>query len=156
MDSTITATERAGKYLTFKLNGENYGLGILSVREIMGILPITSVPNVPCYMKGVVNIRGKVIPIIDLRLKFGMLEAEPTEQTCIIVVCIGQMEVGIVVDCVSEVMDIAENDIEDTPDFGIDTDTNTILGMSKAGGKVAILLDIDKVLCGEELSDMIR
>ena len=152
MSSVVTATEHAGKYLTFTLGGENYGLEILSVREIMGILDITTVPNTPYFIKGVVNIRGKVIPIIDLRLKFDMPEAEYTEQTCIIVVCVGNVEIGIIVDCVSEVLDIVEEDIEDTPEFGVDVDTDIILGMSKAGGKVIILLDINKVLRSEELT----
>ena len=101
MSSTIASVKNAGKYLTFRLGKEDYGLGILSVREIMGVLSITTVPNTPDYIKGVVNIRGKVIPIVDLRLKFYMPEAEQTEQTCIIVVCVGQVEIGIIVDRVS-------------------------------------------------------
>ncbi len=144
------ATGRAGKYLTFVLAEEDYGLEILRVREIMGILDITTVPHTPHYVKGVVNIRGKVIPIVDLRLKFDMPEVEHTDQTCIIVVYVGQVEVGIIVDCVSEVMDIAEEDIENAPEFGAEVDTHTILGMCKAGGEVTILLDINKVLDGDE------
>ena len=146
---TATATERAGKYLTFVLAGEDYGLEILKVREIMGVLDITTVPHTPYYVKGVVNIRGKVIPIVDLRLKFDMPEAEYTDQRYNKGVSVGDVEVGIIVDCVSEVMDIAEGDIEDTPEFGAEVDTHAILGMSKAGGKVTILLDINKVLGGE-------
>lgn len=142
---------RAGKYLTFVLGGEDYGLEILKVREIMGMLSITSVPNTPYYVKGVVNIRGKVIAIVDLRSKFAMPEAEYTDETCIIVVYVGQVEVGIIVDRVSEVMDIAEADIEDAPELGSDIDTHAILGMSKAEGKVTILLDINKVLGGDQL-----
>ncbi len=152
MSETATATQRAGKYLTFVLAEEDYGLEILKVREIMGILDITTVPHTPYYVKGVVNIRGKVIPIVDLRLKFDMPEIEHTDQTCIIVVYVGQVEVGIIVDCVSEVMDIAEVDIENSPEFGAEVDTHTILGMSKAGGKVTILLDINKVLGGDEMA----
>lgn len=144
---------RAGKYLTFVLGGEDYGLEILKVREIMGMLSITSVPNTPYYVKGVVNIRGKVIAIVDLRAKFSMPEAEYTDETCIIVVYVGQVEVGIIVDRVSEVMDIAEEDIEDAPELGNDIDTHAILGMSKAGGKVTILLDINKVLGGDQFAD---
>ena len=146
------AIQRAGKYLTFVLAEEDYGLEILKVREIMGILGITTVPHTPYYVKGVVNIRGKVIPIVDLRLKFDMPEAEYTDETCIIVVYVGEVEVGIIVDCVSEVMDIPEADIEDAPEFGAEVETHTILGMSKAGGKVTILLDINKVLGGEEIA----
>ena len=154
MSEVMTTTKHAGKYLTFTLADEEYGLEILNVREIMGMLDVTSVPNTPYYIKGVVNIRGKVIPIIDLRLKFNMPEAEYTEQTCIIVVCVGNVEIGIIVDCVSEVLDIAEEDIEDTPEFGVDVDTDIILGMGKAGGRVTILLDINKVLRGDELSNI--
>lgn len=154
MTQLATATKRAGKYLTFVLAGEDYGLEILKVREIMGILDITTVPHTPDYVKGVVNIRGKVIPIVDLRLKFGIPETEYTEQTCIIVVYVGQVEVGIIVDRVSEVMDIKEEDIEDSPEFGDGVDTHTILGMSKAGGKVTILLDISKVLGNGEVTSL--
>ena len=150
---TETATQRAGKYLTFVLAEEDYGLEILKVREIMGILGITTVPHTPYYVKGVVNIRGKVIPIVDLRLKFDMPEAEYTDETCIIVVYVGEVEVGIIVDCVSEVMDIPEADIEDAPDFGAEVETHTILGMCKTGGKVTILLDIHKVLGGDEAAE---
>ncbi len=149
-----TTTEKAGKYLTFTLGGENYGLEILKVREIMGVLDITTVHNTPYYIKGVVNIRGKVIPIVDLRLKFDMPEIEYTEQTCIIVVYVGSTEVGIVVDCVSEVMDISEEDIEEAPEFGTEVDTCTILGMSKAEGRVTILLDIGQVLGGAEMGSL--
>ncbi len=151
MTQPETTTGRAGKYLTFVLGGEDYGLEILKVREIMGMLGITSVPNSPYHVKGVVNIRGKVIAIVDLRAKFGMPEAEYTDETCIIVVYVGQVEVGIIVDRVSEVMDIAEDDIEDAPELGTDIDTHAILGMSKAGGKVTILLDINKVLGGDQM-----
>jgi len=152
MSESATVAERAGKYLTFVLAAEDYGLEILKVREIMGVLDITTVPHTPHYVKGVVNIRGKVIPIVDLRLKFDMPEAEYTDETCIIVVYVGNVEVGIIVDRVSEVMDIPEDDIEDAPEFGAEVDTHTILGMCKAGGKVTILLDINKVLGGEELA----
>ncbi len=154
MSGTATATQLAGKYLTFTLGGENYGLEILKVREIMGVLDITTVHNTPYYIKGVVNIRGKVVPIVDLRLKFDMPEIEYTEQTCIIVVYVGEVEIGIIVDCVSEVMDIAGEDIEDAPEFGAEVETNTILGMSKAEDKVTILLDINKVLGGDEIANM--
>ncbi len=154
MSEVAKATERAGKYLTFVLADENYGLEILKVREIMGVLDITTVPHTPYYVKGVVNIRGKVIPIVDLRLKFDMPEIEHTEETCIIVVYVGNVEVGIIVDRVSEVMDIAEDDIEDAPEFGSDVDTHSILGMGKAGGQVTILLDISKVLGGAEVAGL--
>ncbi len=147
--------DREGKYLTFALGPEEYGLEILKVREIMGIMEITAVPQTPEYVKGVINLRGKVIPVIDLRAKFGMESTETTDQTCIIVVKITQQgqgfNTGIVVDRVQEVLDIPGEDIEDTPQFGSDVETDFILGMGKVGESVKILLDIDKVLAGDDL-----
>ncbi len=145
---------RAGKYLTFSLAGEEYGLEILKVREIIGLMCITAVPRTPNFVKGVINLRGKVIPVMDLRLKFGLTEGERTDETCIIVVNVGNVEMGIIVDKVSEVMDIRAEDIEDTPSFGTSVDTDFILGMGKAKGKVTILLDISKVLSGTELEEV--
>lgn len=146
LDTAGQSLDRGGKYLTFVLADENYGLEILKVREIIGMMDITAVPRTPAYVKGVVNLRGKVIPVVDLRLKFGMEAAEATEQTCIIVVDDGRVETGIIVDKVSEVLDIASNDIEDPPSFGTSVDTSFILGMGKANDRVTILLDISRVL----------
>ena len=150
-------TQRAGKYLTFVLDEEEYGLEILRVREIIGYMDITAVPQTPDYVKGVINLRGQVIPVVDLRTKFGMETTEQTEKTCIIVVEISQgdhsISTGIVVDCVSEVLDIAEPDIEDSPNFGSTVDTEFILGMGKIEDSVKILLDIDKVLAGDNLGE---
>jgi len=143
------ATQLGGKYLTFKLSGEEYGLEILKVREIIKIMDITAVPQMPAYVKGVVNLRGKVIPVIDLRLRFGLPEAEHTEETCIIVVNVGT-EMGVVVDTVQEVLDITDQQIEPPPALGGDVDTEFILGMGKVGDRVKILLDIDRVLTGDE------
>jgi purine-binding chemotaxis protein CheW len=144
-----------GKYLTFNLAGEEYGLGILKVKEIIGLMPITVVPQTPPYVKGVVNLRGKVIPVIDLRLKFSIAAAEYTERTCIIVVEISAARrmilMGILVDSVSEVLNIKAADIEETPSFGARLNTEYILGMAKAGGSIKILLDIDKILSSEEI-----
>jgi len=140
------AAGQAGKYLTFSLAGEEYGLEILKVREIIGMMEITAVPRTPTHVKGVINLRGKVIPVIDLRLKMGMPEAERTDQTCIIVVDIGEVEMGIIVDEVREVLDIATEDIEEAPSFGTQVDTDFILGMGKADEKVTILLDISRLL----------
>ncbi len=140
-----------GKYLTFVLGEESYGLEILKVREIIGVMEITSVPQSPEFIKGVINLRGKVIPVIDLRLKFGMEEIDPTEETCIIVVDIQGAQMGILVDTVSEVLDIAANQIEASPSFGSRVNTEFILGMGKSKGEVKILLDIDRVLSPEEL-----
>ncbi len=141
-------TSRAGKYLTFILAEEIYGLEILKVREIIGMMTITDVPRTPGYVRGVINLRGKVIPVVDLRLKFGMMTAEETEETCIIVVDVNGVEMGTIVDRVSEVLDINEADIEDAPAMGLDVNTDFILGMGKADEKVTILLDISKVLGG--------
>lgn len=141
------------KYLTFKLAEEEYGIEILKVREIIGIMDITAVPQMPIYMKGVINLRGKVIPVIDLRLKFGFQEIEHTEQTCIIVVDVGR-DIGIVVDTVSEVLDISGNNVEPAPTMGASVDTSFIMGMGKVGEQVKILLDIDNVLNSSELTEV--
>jgi purine-binding chemotaxis protein CheW len=149
-------TDKEGKYLTFTLAEEEYGIGILKIKEIIGMMPITSVPRTPEFVKGVINLRGKVIPVIDLRLRFGMEELEYTERTCIIVVEIesqtGTILIGIVVDAVSEVLNIKGEDMEDTPTFGAKLNTQYILGMAKMEGGVKILLDIDQVLNTDELS----
>jgi purine-binding chemotaxis protein CheW len=150
-------TEKTGKYLTFALGPEEYGLEILKVREIICYMEITAVPQTPHYVKGVVNLRGQVIPVIDLRAKFGMETTEVTEETCIIVVEIStasrKFSTGIVVDHVQEVLDIAGEDIEDAPTFGSAVNTDFILGMGKIGETVKILLDIDKVLAGDDFSN---
>ena len=149
-------TEKEGKYLTFSLAQEEYGIGILKIREIIGMMPVTSVPQTPEFVKGVINLRGKVIPVVDLRLRFGMEAIDYSDRTCIIVVEIegpvGTIQIGIVVDAVSEVLNIKGEDIEDTPTFGTKLDTDYILGMAKMEGGVKILLDIDRVLNDEALS----
>ena len=155
MDQAVKAmAHREGKYLTFSLAEEEYGIGILKIKEIIGMMPVTTVPRTPEYVKGVINLRGKVIPIIDLRLRFGMEAIDYTERTCIIVVEIegqtGTIQVGVVVDAVSEVLNVDTKDIEDTPQFGRSLDTEYILGMAKMEGGVKILLDVDQVLTGEE------
>ncbi|MCP4591959.1 MAG: purine-binding chemotaxis protein CheW [bacterium] len=151
--ATGKMNDEEGKYLTFKLANEEYGVEVLKVREIMGLIDITSVPQMPPYMKGVVNLRGKVIPVVHLRLKFGLHEIEHSEQTCIIVVDVGK-EIGIIVDCVSEVLDIAGDSIEPPPSMGGSVDTSFILGMGKVGEEVKILLDIDKVLTTDEIDEV--
>jgi len=150
-----TAKDKAGKYLTFKLSAEDYGLEILKVQEIIKMMDITKVPRTPHFVRGVINLRGKVIPVVDLRLKFSMDEMGTTDKTCVIVVQVarnaGIVTMGIIVDEVSEVLDIAGEDIEPSPSFGTTVDTRFILGMAKTKGSVKILLDIDKVLSGDEL-----
>lgn len=145
----------AGKYLTFILGDEGYGLEILKVQEIIGMQEITKIPRTPDYVKGVINLRGKVIPIIDLRSKFGMEEQELTRKTCIIVVQVERADnaliIGIIVDEVSEVLNISGDQIEAAPSLGSRVDTHFILGMAKTESAVKILLDIDKVLSAEEM-----
>jgi purine-binding chemotaxis protein CheW len=148
----ISASPRAGgKFLTFFLGNEEYGVEILRVQEIIGQLPITRVPRTPAFIRGVVNLRGKVIPIVDLRTKFTLPETE-TAETCIIVVAIRGVHIGVVVDRVSEVADIAGAEIEDAPDFGATVETEFLLGIGKAHGKVRLLLDIERVLSSAEFT----
>jgi purine-binding chemotaxis protein CheW len=145
---------KLSKYLTFAIGNEEYGLEILKVREIIGLMEITRVPRMPAFVRGVINLRGKVIPVIDLRRKFGMETIEDTVETCIIVVDLGEMLMGVVVDKVSEVLDIPDSEIEETPSFGVEINTEFILGIGKAKGKVIILLDIRKVLTAEDVVDI--
>ena len=161
MEKTATQAavdERAGKYLTFRLGPEEFGVRVDKVREIMGVQEITSVPQTPEYLKGVINLRGKVIPVIDLRLKFGLEAIEYTQRTCIIVVQVrgdaATIQVGLVVDTVSEVLNLAGADIENTPDFGTGIATPYLLGMAKVKDKVKILLDIDQVLSTQDLTGL--
>jgi purine-binding chemotaxis protein CheW len=149
---------RAGKYLTFHLINEEFGVRVLKVREIMGVQEITAVPQTPPHMKGVINLRGKVIPVVDLRLKFGLPAVEYNQRTCIIVVQVqgdsGPILMGVVVDGVSEVLNLTAAEIEDSPDFGQDTAAQYLLGMAKVKGKVKILLDIDRILSSQELRSL--
>ncbi|MCG8617849.1 MAG: chemotaxis protein CheW [Desulfobacterales bacterium] len=152
------AAAPTGKYLTFSLENEEYGIGILKVKEIIGMMPITQIPRTPAYVKGVINLRGKVIPIIDLRARFGMPPQDYDEKTCIIVVEIetegGIVMIGIVVDSVSEVLNVQQGEIEPAPAFGTQMDTDYILGMAKMEGGVKILLNIDKVLNQDEVAQL--
>lgn len=149
---------RTGKYLAFHLGGEEFAIQVLRVREIMGLQEITAVPQTPTYVKGVINLRGKVVPVIDLRAKFSLPEAEYTQRTCIVVVEvhaeIGRMLMGVVVDGVNEVVNLVAADIENTPEFGNGVSMPYILGLAKTKGKVKILLDIDRVLTSQEIIRM--
>jgi CheW protein len=154
MEAVVEKRERSaieGKFLTFILGKEIYGFEILKVREIIGLMDITTVPQTPEYMKGVINLRGKVIPVIDLRLKFSMQEEVHTQETCVIVVEVDNASIGIIVDSVSEVSDISGGGIEETPSFGQGIDTSFIMGLGKVKDKIIILLDIETVLSSEEL-----
>ncbi|MBI5267931.1 MAG: purine-binding chemotaxis protein CheW [candidate division Zixibacteria bacterium] len=142
--------ERAGKYLTYRLGAEEYGLRILKVREIIGLMPITKMPEAPPYIRGIINLRGRVIPVLELRARFGMAPTPDNEETCIIVVDLvsGSRStlMGILVDAVSEVLDIKEDEIQDPPAMGGEHECDFVLGIGKVKGGVKILLDIDKVI----------
>lgn len=146
---------RAGKYLTFGLGQEEFAIQVVHVREIMGIQEIAAVPQTPGYVKGVLNLRGRVVPVVDLRLKFDLPEIEYTQRTCIIVAQIenrtGRLLTGIIVDGVSEVLTLQASEIEDTPDFGNGAETPYILGMAKIKNRVKILLDINRVFTAHEV-----
>ena len=155
-DSTATLATKpalAGKYLTVVLDNEAYGIAVLKVREIIRVQKITPVPQMPDYVKGVINLRGRVIPIVDLRVKFG-LKAEFTERTCIVVVHVKlggdqTVQMGLIVDSVEEVVILTAEVIEPTPDFGARLSTEYILGMAKVKGQVKTLLDIDRVVAAD-------
>ena len=147
------AIHEGGKFLTFFFDDEEYAIEILKVQEIIGVMPITPVPRTPEYLLGVINLRGKVIPVIDLRARFGMDTVAWTEETCIIVMQIDEAQMGMMVDKVSEVLDIAAGEIEDTPSFGAEVNTDYIMGIGKAEGKVRLLLDIDKVVSAQEIGE---
>jgi purine-binding chemotaxis protein CheW len=145
---------RAGKYLTFFLDNEEYGVEILKVQEIIGQMPITPVPLTSKYIRGVINLRGKIHPIMDLKVKFGMDETQMTDETCIIVIKTSTLMMGILVDKVSEVVNISSDDIEDTPSFGADVNPEYLLGVGKAGGRVRLLLDIEKILTSADIINL--
>jgi len=158
--SAAFGTANDNKFLSFCLGQEEYGVEILRVREIIGIIDITPLPQTPVYVKGVINLRGKIIPVIELRSKFGMPSVDYNVETCIIVVEVAedggdeQFQIGVIVDTVSEVMDIPRDKIEPAPRFGCSLNTEYILGMGKAKDKVLILLDIDRVLTQDELGEI--
>ena len=150
---TAPSTATAGKYLTVVLAGESYGIAVLKVREIIRLQKITPVPQTPAFVKGIINLRGRVIPVVDLRVKFG-LNAEFAERTCIVVVQVRlsadtTVQMGLIVDAVEEVTNLAASEIEATPEFGTSIDTSYILGMAKVKGEVKTLLDIDQVVAPE-------
>jgi purine-binding chemotaxis protein CheW len=152
--ASVVAQARSGKYLSFLLGREEYAIRVLKVREIMGIQHITSVPHMAADVRGVINLRGRVVPVIDLRLKFGLEPKEYGQRTCIIVVQLQKdttVQMGIIVDEVSEVMNLTDADIQDTPDFGNEQAPPYLLGMANLKGKVKILLDIDEILTGADV-----
>ena len=151
---TVRADSRAGKFLTFFLADEEYGVEILKVQEIIGRMPITPVPLTSNYILGVINLRGKIHPIMDLKIKFGMDKSAITDETCIIVIKTASLMMGVLVDKVSEVVNVASGDIEDTPSFGADVNTDYLLGVGKIGGRVRLLLDIEKVITVSDIIHM--
>jgi len=151
---SVKVDSRSGKYLTFFLASEEYGVEILKVQEIIGRMPITPVPLTSKYIRGVINLRGKIHPIMDLKIKFGMEETQITEETCIIVIKTSSLMMGILVDKVSEVVNVSADDIEDTPSFGADVNPEYLLGVGKIGGRVRLLLDIEKVITASDIINM--
>jgi purine-binding chemotaxis protein CheW len=147
---------KEGKFLTFLMANERYGLEILKVREIIGMMDVTGIPTTPAFIRGVINLRGKVIPVVDLRLKFGMEAREDMQKTCIIVVHLAraaqEVTMGIIVDEVSDVLNIHQDQIEPPPYFGANIRTDFILGMGKVDQKVMTMLDIDRVLSDQEIA----
>ena len=150
-NQSIKVDSRSGKYLTFFLASEEYGVDILKVQEIIGRMPITPVPLTAKYFRGVINLRGKIHPIMDLKIKFGMDQSQITDETCIIVIKTASLMMGVLVDKVSEVVNLASGDIEDTPSFGADVNTEYLLGVGKTGGRVRLLLDIEKIITASDI-----
>jgi purine-binding chemotaxis protein CheW len=153
-NQSVNIDSRAGKYLTFFLASEEYGVEILKVQEIIGRMPITPVPLTSKYIRGVINLRGKIHPIMDLKIKFGMDETQITDETCIIVIKTSTLMMGVLVDKVSEVVNVASGDIEDTPSFGADVNPEYLLGVGKTGGRIRLLLDIEKVITASDIINM--
>ncbi len=149
----------SGKYLSFFLDEEEYGIEILKVREIFAYTSITQIPRTPAYVLGIINLRGSVIPVVDLRIKFGMASSEITDSSCIIVVEINNgssvVPTGVLVDRVSEVMEVTQEQIQESPEFGSSINTDFIFGMAKIDSSVKILLDIDRIFVGSNLDSLI-
>lgn len=152
LSSQIGFARDGSQYLTFTLGEEEYGVEILKVQEIKGYSAVTPIPNTPPYVKGVMNLRGTIIPVVDLRSKLSMAQADYNQFTVIVVVKVGSKTRGLVVDSVSDVLNIPQGDIQEAPDFGSEVDAAYISGMAKAGDKLIVLLDIDKVLLGDVLA----
>ncbi|HTI99211.1 MAG TPA: chemotaxis protein CheW [Dongiaceae bacterium] len=153
-ESVSAGQNLAGKYLTFTLQQESYGIDVLQVREIIRLANITAVPQMPAYIRGVINLRGKIIPVMDLRQRFGFAETAGTDLTCIVVVQVQlpdgkRTQMGLIVDGVEEVINLAGADIEETPDFGGQIATDYILGMAKVKGVVKTLLDVNRIITAD-------
>ena len=153
-NQSVKVDSRVGKYLTFFLASEEYAVEILKVQEIIGRMPITPVPLTSKYIRGVINLRGKIHPIMDLNVKFGMEQTQITDETGIIVIKTANLMMGIMVDKVSEVVTIASGEVEDAPSFGADVNPEYLLGVGKTGGKIRLLLDIEKIITASDIIDM--
>lgn len=150
-NQNLSASERGGKYLSFFLEEEEYGIEILKVQEIIGMLPVTPIPRTPAFVRGVINLRGKVIPVTDLRRTFSMGTIDQTSETCIIVVRTNGLEIGVMVDKVSEVLDIAHSEVEGSPCFGTNIPIDFLIGIGRVNDRVRLLLDIDRLLGVEDV-----
>lgn len=158
MENEIMQEEdtQKGKYLTFSLGKEDYGIEIRFVTEIIGIQPITEIPELPPYVKGIINLRGKIIPVIDVRTRFNKPLIEYNDRTCIIVIDINETSIGLIVDTVSEVISISDNEIVDPPDSRTGFQSRYIRGIGKVGEAVKLLLDCEKLLNDNELEDVMN
>jgi purine-binding chemotaxis protein CheW len=152
LSNQINFATDGGQYLTFRLGNEEYGVEILKVQEIKGYSAVTPIPNMPDYLKGVMNLRGTIVPIVDLRAKFAMAQTDHNQFTVIIVVTVGTKVMGLLVDAVSDVLNIPKHDVQPTPDFGGQVDARYINGMAKTGDKLVVLLDIDRVMGGVDIA----
>jgi len=154
IDHAVGFNSDSDQFLTFTIQGEEYGIEILRVQEIKGFSRIRPIPNAPSYVKGVMNLRGTVVPIVDLRARFGMSEAEYNQFTVIIVVSVGSRVVGLLVDAVSDVLNINRQQIEETPEMGSDTETGFFRGMGKVGEKLVLLLNVDRLVGNEKIEGL--
>ncbi len=154
---TFSAQKSLGqKYLGFRLDDEIFGFELLSVREIIRMTDITHIPRSPAFIRGIINLRGKIIPVVDLRKKFCLPARDDTDVTCIIVVDIGNIETGVVVDRVAQVLSFESNDIEESPCFSGKHETDYILGIGKRDNKVVVLLDVAKIMAADEIDELVN
>jgi purine-binding chemotaxis protein CheW len=156
MKENMNEDSQNGKFLTYNLGNENYGISIKYVTEIIGIQNITSLPDLPNYVKGVINLRGKVIPVVDVRLRFNFEERDYDERTCTIVININDINVGVIVDAVKEVINISESQIDPPPKVQKGSESRFVKGLGKVNNSVIIILDVDKFLFEEELEKIIE
>lgn len=143
------------QFLTFQLGSELYGVDILRVQEIKGYTAVTKIPNTPPHIKGVLNLRGTIVPIVELRTKFGMPTIEYTMFTVIVVVVVKEKVMGLVVDAVSDVLDISRKDIQPAPEFGTKVDVSFVNGIGKSGEKLVALLDMDRLLSDGDMQETV-